>query len=922
MAATSPSLPADHGSDPKPHWSADLLKQLKELPEWLNAAQLLLGGIGSLAATAVATFALKDWPWAYPVAAVAATVVVLGVVLLLVLKARRSRSGHASERQARAILLGIGPIEHAPLPTREADAQRVLDMVKGMDYRYGVLIGKSGAGKTSLVRAELLPRLVSDGYCPVYLPSSAGDILAATRVALGELFAPDTPLPEGGPRDLLRTLPVEQRQRVILIYDQFDDLLLTDEPGRRTKFVEWVRKCVKDSTLKVRFLFVMRSDVYASMQDLLPSTPGAWSIAHRHVLGELTPEEAVGVLKLVAAQHEAPFARGLVKEIANDLSNGGKVSPVLLQIVASSLKEQGITSKRRYRAIGEAAAILEWYVVEQIQGAAGPSLAHDVLKQLVGSGEWQPGVGQSLESILTALGDPAPESSEARTTSVCKLLARLTSARLVLRNVDGTYGVPHPILHTAVASAVAQVEAEAAPEVRKAVSLLGRYVATYRIKSRVWIPFWDLRVIRRYVPLRIRIEQPAQQLLWKSLLIVRLAQAAIFAVLVSAGLLGGLVTAGVIVPYSAWDDPVEIGMPPDAATGAPNPKVIGFLPGNRRLVLAHNDTTSDLGELYVVDFKPGNIVFVGGQPRATLQRIDSSEALTALAFHPDGSVLASGDKDGGVKIRDGNLQGAKFVLDPKLDPFGQPCKQPAVSYLSFSAGGVRLVVSRCNAVEIWDTVQKTLLAERTLPPDVRSDAIRANPRGNSVALIQSSPDLDADGSSDLLTSTSQVFVWALDRGKLRDVYTPPVSVKSSGVLEIGFAGDDRLVVATTNQKRLMRLTFDHKNPSMSSPDDLGELEQTFEPSETAMSNDGKVIAVTDGQSTWWIWRDRTGAPEVLTAPEWSSSFWSPDGSALLLTGLTKHTLFQYGFRLLHPSRLWSFTRQADPIASLVGSPWW
>ena len=932
MATISPSLPTDPGQEPKPRWSADLLKQIKELPEWLNAAQLVFGGIGSLTATVVATFALKDWPWAYSIVAVAGTVVVLGIVLLLAVKGWRTRSQQAGEQGMRAILLGIGPIEHAPLPRRGGDAQRVVDMVEGLDYRYGVLMGKIGAGKTSLVRAELLPRLKRDGYLPVHVPRPTGDIQAATREAIGELFPPDASLPDGDPRARLFQLPTEHRQRVILLYDQLDDLLLSEDESRRNEFVEWVRTCVKDPMLKVRFLFVLRSDVYNNMQDILPSTPGAWTIAHRHELNELSPDDARSLLKLVVGQHEARFKTRLIGEIVNDLSYRGRISPMLLQIVATSLKQRGIGSKRRYRAIGEAAAILEWHVVEQIQGAPDPRLAHDVLKRLVASGEWQSGFGESLASLQGAANGPDPAQTdalrEARNASVCKLLARLTSARLVVRNVDHTYSVPHPIMHAAVVSAVAQVEAEEAPEVRKSVALLERYVEKYQARHRVCIPYGDLRTIRRYVPLRIRVEQPAQALLWKSLLVVRLIQATFVAMVSWAALIGGLVLARVVVPYDDWDDPIRIGMPVALQEQAPNPKVVGFLPSSRRLVLAQTDTTSNLGNLYTVGYGWEDLETVDGRLQATLKQVDTGAPLTALAFHPDGDGMVSGDVNGEVRIWDSNLQGGKIFLEPRLaDEQGNPCARPGVSYLSYSKGGVRLVVSRCRSIEIWDTVQKSLLGARELPEDVPPEAIRANPSGDVVALIQASREIDKSDPNGLVTQTSRIFLWELKDGLLDDVYTTPAVVRSSGVLEIGFAQDGRLVVAAMSQMRLMRLTFDQGDSENPKPDVLGELKAR--PSETAMSNDGTVIAITDGRSTWWIRRDRpwwlwcfgAGAPEVLRPIQWSSSFMSSDGKALLLTGAPKHTLFKHDFRLFHLSRLWPFNTRTESIASLLGSPW-
>ena len=52
---------------------------------------------------------------------------------------------------------------------RGTDIGELLDKVTHRDYRFGVLSGESGAGKTSLINAGLIPKLKKQGYLAVYL---------------------------------------------------------------------------------------------------------------------------------------------------------------------------------------------------------------------------------------------------------------------------------------------------------------------------------------------------------------------------------------------------------------------------------------------------------------------------------------------------------------------------------------------------------------------------------------------------------------------------------------------------------------------------------------------------------------------------------------------------------------------------------
>jgi len=84
-----------------------------------------------------------------------------------------------------AILRGSLPFEEGDLlPLRGKDIQQLYTLVASSTFRFGVLWGTSGCGKTSLLRAGLAPMLRKNGYLPVYVATPAKEPRQAIYAAL------------------------------------------------------------------------------------------------------------------------------------------------------------------------------------------------------------------------------------------------------------------------------------------------------------------------------------------------------------------------------------------------------------------------------------------------------------------------------------------------------------------------------------------------------------------------------------------------------------------------------------------------------------------------------------------------------------------------------------------------------------------
>lgn len=240
---------------------------------------------------------------------------------------------------------------------RDAFIDKLADAVQ--NHSFVGVVGASGSGKSSLVRAGLIPRLRQGlgGHVWEVVTLVPGDRpLRALAVALAPLLEPETP---PGIRNLenigilkdflergeneLRDLVEEALQkqpgtdRLMLIVDQWEELYtLTADDEARDHFIDQLL----EATTKARFsvVFTLRGDFYGhainhrSLADRL----------HNHVvnLGPMTREELEDAIAKPAHAVRLSFEPGLMETILNDVGNEPGSLP-LLEFAVTALWDAG-----------------------------------------------------------------------------------------------------------------------------------------------------------------------------------------------------------------------------------------------------------------------------------------------------------------------------------------------------------------------------------------------------------------------------------------------------------------------------------------------------------------------------------------------------------------------------------------------------
>jgi hypothetical protein len=259
------------------------------------------------------------------------------------------------ERQDRGLFFG-----------RDREASEVLSLV--IAHRMLLIYAQSGAGKTSLINAGLIPLLEKEGFEVLPLARVQGLIpkdiqpeeipnlyVFNTLMSWAEDEADPRRLSQMSLTDFLkeREHPTDKEglpSARVVIFDQFEDLF-TFYPERwqdREGFFEQVRDALEEDPL-LRVVFVMREDHIAQLDPYAPLLPE--KLRTRFRLERLRGEAALLAVKGPLKDTTRSFAEDLAEKLVEELLKirveigmgksikvrGEFVEPVQLQVVCQSL---------------------------------------------------------------------------------------------------------------------------------------------------------------------------------------------------------------------------------------------------------------------------------------------------------------------------------------------------------------------------------------------------------------------------------------------------------------------------------------------------------------------------------------------------------------------------------------------------------
>jgi WD40 repeat protein/DNA-binding SARP family transcriptional activator len=238
-------------------------------------------------------------------------------------------------------------------------------------WRLLAVVGPSGSGKSSLVRAGLLPALRggaapgSEGWYVAELVPGAdpvGELRAALlRLAvrpMPEELAAHLDAPDGLRRAADWVLPDDGAELLVVI-DQFEQLFtLVDDVEQRVRFARMLADAIAAEDGRVRLVLVLRADLYD--RPLRYPELAALLGTHTEVVPPLTEEELERAIVCPAAAVGVPVHPALVARMVADVADSTGALPLLQYALTELFEERrgGALSLAGYREIGGVAGAL------------------------------------------------------------------------------------------------------------------------------------------------------------------------------------------------------------------------------------------------------------------------------------------------------------------------------------------------------------------------------------------------------------------------------------------------------------------------------------------------------------------------------------------------------------------------------------
>ncbi|WP_373527192.1 hypothetical protein [Nostoc sp.] len=272
---------------------------------------------------------------------------------------------------------------------RQQDVNRLIERITRADYKLTVIYGPSGVGKSSLLKAGLVPalkgKLIGERIpVPIVLSvytdwmtiliSSINQALAYTGISVSFDSTPTILL------EKIR-LVCERNYTIIIILDQFEEFFFVSNPAtQRIEFYKFFSECLNISFVKI--ILSLREDYLHHLLEFerlsQKNSAGSYDLGVinknildkdiRYYLGKFSSQDAKAIIHSLTQRSHYELSEELINRLVQDLTGElDEVHPIELQIVGAQLQIENITTLAQYKLCGGSAKLVERWLGEVIK---------------------------------------------------------------------------------------------------------------------------------------------------------------------------------------------------------------------------------------------------------------------------------------------------------------------------------------------------------------------------------------------------------------------------------------------------------------------------------------------------------------------------------------------------------------------------
>jgi len=352
---------------------------------------------------------------------------------------------------------------------RQQDINRLIERLTRADYKLTIIHGPSGVGKSSILKAGLLPALRGkvigeriplaifvSGYTDwvTTLGNSINQIVTQIEIPSTIEFIPNILI------EKIRLI-IERNCTIILIFDQFEEFFFMNNSEQRINFYCFLSECLNIPYVKT--IISMREDYLHCLleferfgksngeriYDLGVINKNILDKDIRYYLGNFSIEDALGIICNFRHNSHYEMSAELINKLVQDLAGEiGEVHPIELQIVGAQLQTEKITTLQQYNTCGGSKKLVERWLEEVIKdcGTENEDLSWQLLFELTEEKGTRPLKTKiDLAKVLSQKSDAISEFNPSGEL----ILEILVGSGLVLRwreETDDRYQLVHDYL--------------------------------------------------------------------------------------------------------------------------------------------------------------------------------------------------------------------------------------------------------------------------------------------------------------------------------------------------------------------------------------------------------------------------------------------------------------------------------------------